>query len=130
MGARGTSDEVFEAIADTGGVVGMLSSTHLPDIETYMEHFEHLVDLIGINHVAFGPDVLYGNHTELLRVLSEYHGMELPESTLKSEYVDGLENPTEAWTNIPRWLVANGYSDAEIRKVLGKNVLRALQQVW
>ena len=130
MGARGTSDEVFEAIADTGGVVGLLSSTHLPDIETYMEHFEYVVDLIGIDHVAFGPDVLYGNHTELLRVLSEFHGMELPESTLESEYVDGLENPTEAWQNIPRWLVANGYSDEEIHKVLGGNVLDALEQVW
>jgi membrane dipeptidase len=130
MGARGTSDEVFEAIADTGGVVGLLSSTHLPDIETYMEHFEYVVDLIGIDHVAFGPDVLYGDHTELLRVLSEYHGMELPESTLQSEYVDGLENPTEAWQNIPRWLVANGYDDEEIGKVLGGNVLRALEQVW
>lgn len=130
MGARGTSDELFEAIADTGGVIGLLSSTHLPDIETYMEHFEYVVDLIGIDHVAFGPDVLYGDHTELLRVLSSYHGMELPESTLRSEYVDGLENPTEAWNNIPRWLVANGYSDEEIKKVLGSNVLRALNEVW
>lgn len=130
MGARGTSDEVFEAIAETGGVVGILSSTHLPDIETYMEHFEYVVDLIGVDHVAFGPDVLYGDHTELLRVLSEFHGVELPESTLQSEYVDGLENPTEAWTNIPRWLVANGYSDEEIRKVLGGNVLRALEDAW
>ncbi|WP_049980069.1 dipeptidase [Halolamina rubra] len=130
MGARGTADEVFEAIAETGGVVGLLSSTHLPDIETYMEHFEYVVDLIGIDHVAFGPDVLYGDHTELLRTLSEFHGVELPESTLESEYVDGLENPTEAWINIPRWLVANGYSDEEIRKVLGGNVLRALEQVW
>ena len=130
MGARGTSDEVFEAIADTGGVVGLLSSTHLPDIETYMEHFEYVVDLVGIDHVAFGPDVLYGDHTELLRVLSEFHGMDLPESTLESEYVDGLENPTEAWQNIPRWLVANGYSDEDIRQLLGGNVLRVLGGVW
>lgn len=130
MGARGTSDEVFEAIADTGGVVGLLSSTHLPDVETYMEHFEYVVDLIGVDHVAFGPDVLYGDHTALLRVLSEFHGMELPESTLESPYVDGLENPTEAWTNIPRWLVANDYGDEEVRKVLGGNVLRALDDAW
>lgn len=128
--ARGTSDEVFKAIADTGGVVGILSSTHLPDIETYMDHFEYVVDLIGIDHVAFGPDVLYGDHTELLRVLSEFHGMELPESTMESEHVDGLENPTEAWKNIPRWLIANGYSDEEIHRVLGGNVLEALEQVW
>ncbi|MFB6242517.1 MAG: dipeptidase [Halobaculum sp.] len=130
MGSRGTSDEVFEAIADTGGVIGLLSSTHLPDIESYMEHFEYIVDLVGIEHVAFGPDVLYGDHTELLRVLAASQGMELPDSTLESAYVDGLENPTEAWINIPRWLVTNGYSDEEIRMVLGENVLRALETVW
>ena len=130
MGARGTSDEVLEAIADTGGVIGVLSSTHLPDVETYMEHFEYLVDLVGIDHVAFGPDVLYGDHTRLLEVLAEFHGVELPESTMEQEYVDGLENPTEAWNNIPRWLVANGYSDEEIENVLGGNVLDALETVW
>jgi membrane dipeptidase len=130
IGARGTSDEVFEAIADTGGVVGILSSTHLPDIETYMKHFEYVVDLIGIDHVAFGPDVLYGDHTALLEVLAEFHGMELPESTMENDHVIGLENPTEAWTNIPRWLVVNGYSNEEIRKTLADNILRALKQIW
>jgi membrane dipeptidase len=130
MGQRGSSDEELQAIADTGGVIGILSSTHLPDIDTYMEHFEYLVDLVGIDHVAFGPDVLYGDHTSLLEVLAEFHGVELPESTMQNPYVKGLENPTEAWTNIPRWLVANGYSDEEIRKVLGGNVLRVLEEVW
>ncbi|MFC5369204.1 dipeptidase [Salinirubrum litoreum] len=130
MGQRGSSDEELRAIADTGGVIGILSSTHLPDIETYMEHFEYVVDLVGIDHVAFGPDVLYGDHTSLLEVLAEFHGVELPESTMQNPYVKGLENPTEAWNNIPRWLVQNGYSDEEISKVLGGNVLRVLDEVW
>jgi membrane dipeptidase len=130
MGQRGSSDEALEAIADTGGVIGILSSTHLPDVDTYMEQFEYIVDLVGIDHVAFGPDVLYGDHTSLLEVLAEFHGVELPESTMANPYVKGLENPTEAWNNIPRWLVANGYSDEEISKVLGGNVLRVLEAVW
>ena len=96
-----------------------------------MVYLEEVQGLPGVlDHVAFGPDVLYGDHTELLRVLSEFHGMELPESTMESEYVDGLENPTEAWQNIPRWLVGNGYSDEESHRVLGDNVLEALKQVW
>jgi len=44
--------------------------------------------------------------------------------------VKGLENPTEAWQNIPRWLVKEGYDDEEIQKVLGGNILRALEEVW
>ncbi len=130
MGQRGSSDEELQAIADTGGVIGILSSTHLPDLETYMQHFEYLVDLVGIDHVAFGPDVLYGDHTSLLEVLAEFHGVELPESTMENPYVKGLENPTEAWNNIPRWLVKHDYSDEEIAKVLGENVIRVLDEVW
>ncbi|GAA0657488.1 dipeptidase [Salarchaeum japonicum] len=130
MGKRGTSDEELEAIAATGGVIGLLSSAHLPSIDEYMEHFEYLVDLVGIDHVAFGPDVLYGDHTELLRVLAADQGVELPESTLQTEYVRGLENPTEAWQNIPRWLVKEGYSDRDIEKILGENILRVLDETW
>jgi len=95
-----------------------------------MKHFEYMIDLVGIDHVAFGPDVLYGDHTSLLRVLADFHGMSLPESSLESKYVEGLENPTEAWNNIPRWLVSQGYSDEEIEKVLSRNILRALEESW
>ena len=130
IGKRGSSDEELQAIADTGGVIGVLSSTHLPDIETYMEHFKYMVDLVGTNHIAFGPDVLYGDHTSLLRVLADFHGMSLLESSLENKYVEGLENPTEAWNNIPRWLVSQGYSKEEIEKVLSGNILRVLEESW
>ena len=33
------------------------------------------------------------------------------------EYVQGMENPTEGYSNIVRWLVKHGYSDEEIGKV-------------
>jgi membrane dipeptidase len=45
-------------------------------------------------------------------------------------YVDGLENPTENFTNICGWLVRNGFDDDAIRAVIGGNVYRALQAVW
>ena len=35
-----------------------------------------------------------------------------------------MENPSEAFPNIVRWMVAGGYSDAGIQKVVGGNVLR------
>jgi hypothetical protein len=35
-------------------------------------------------------------------------------------YVDGLENPTENFTNICGWLVRNGYGDDAIRAVIGE----------
>jgi len=46
------------------------------------------------------------------------------------EYVDGLENPSEAFHNIAAWLVRDGLTDEEIIKVLGGNALRALAEIW
>ena len=48
----------------------------------------------------------------------------------KVAYVDGLENPTENFTNIATWLVKEGFSDHEIRAVLGGNIMRALAAIW
>ena len=41
-------------------------------------------------------------------------------------WVDGLENPAESFHNIAAWLVQEGFTDEEIAKVLGGNILRAL----
>ena len=46
------------------------------------------------------------------------------------EYVEGLENPAEAFPNIVRWLVKHGYSDDDIAKVIGGNTMRVLREVW
>jgi membrane dipeptidase len=127
---EGTSDECLEAVADTGGVVGIVSSSVLLDIEMYMEHFEYVLDLVGAEHVAFGPDVLYGDHRELLALLASQHDFEPPGELGGRRHVKGLENPTEAWHNIVRWLVKHGYSDDDLENVLGGNIFRALEAVW
>ena len=46
------------------------------------------------------------------------------------EYVKGVENATEASKNILRWLVKHEYSEEDIAKVLGGNILRVLDEVW
>ena len=45
-------------------------------------------------------------------------------------WVDGLENPAESFHNIAAWLVQEGFTDEEIGKVLGGNILRALDAIW
>jgi hypothetical protein len=46
------------------------------------------------------------------------------------KWVDGIENPAEEFPNIVRWLVKHNYSDDDIRRVLGENIMRVLKQVW
>jgi membrane dipeptidase len=98
-----------------------------------MQHFEYCVELIGIDHVAFGPDTLFGDHVALHHAFARHlsiasaHGQQ---DFTEVEYVDGVENPAEEFPNITRWLVAHNYTDDDIRKVLGGNVMRVLREVW
>jgi membrane dipeptidase len=140
-------DDVLRACADAGGVIGIEAAPHTTitkqnrrhGIESFMEHFEYIADLVGIDHVGFGADTLYGDHVGLHRVYAA--GLSLAESRRSAaaggedeyprvEHVEGLENPTEVSHNIVRWLVKHGYSDEDIAKVVGDNVLRLLRDVW
>jgi membrane dipeptidase len=134
-------DDVLRACAAKGGVIGVEAAPHTTltrthrrhGLDAYMEHFEYILDLVGIDHVGFGPDSLYGDHVGLHRVYAS--NLSIKESRGGSdfeevEYVQGLENPTEGSFNILRWLVKHGYSDDDIEKVIGGNALRLLGQVW
>lgn len=144
-------DEVLRACAERGGVIGIEAAPHTTitarytkhSLDSYMEHFEYIAELVGIDHVAFGPDTIYGDHVGLHRVYSA--GLSLQEARSahtdgmgdgeggrhpKVEYVAGMENPTEGSRNVLRWLVKHDYSDEEIAKALGENALRVLREVW
>jgi membrane dipeptidase len=147
-GARGVwdsnrmkPDDVIRACAERGGVIGLEAAPHTtlskehPDhsIESVMDHFKYIVDLVGIDHLAFGPDTFWGDHVGLHHVFASYMSINEAQGEKEFEeveYVAGLENPTEVFWNITGWLVKNGYSDSEIQKVLGGNILRVLDEVW
>jgi membrane dipeptidase len=133
-------DAVLEAMARKGGVLGIEAAPHttLTDrhprhsIESYMEHFEHAVKLIGIDHVGFGPDTMFGDHVGLHRAYAQHLSIGKAHAGKKYEevaYVDGIENPAD-FPNIVRWLVRHGYADGDIAKAIGGNALRVMRQVW
>ena len=71
--------------------------------EKIIEHIDHVVKLVGPDHVGLGSD---------------FDGANMPDGM---EDVSHLPKITEA-------LVRNGYSDADIQKILGGNILRVLEQ--
>jgi membrane dipeptidase len=138
---RMKSDEVIIACAERGGVIGIEAAPHTTlsaehpehSLESVMNHFAYCVDLVGIDHVAFGPDTNFGDHVGLHDSFSGHltigqaHGhVEYP----RVPYVSGMENPSENFPNIVGWLVKNGYSDGDISKAIGTNILRVLKEVW
>ena len=136
------NDEVLRAVAQAGGVLGIEAAPHTTmtrthnthNLDSFMEHFEYIANLAGIDHVSFGTDGLYGDHVGLHHQFAASLATgDTKNPNVQYEevaYVQGLENPTEASVNILRWLVKHGYSDADIAKVLGQNALRVLRQVW
>jgi membrane dipeptidase len=138
-------DPVLEAVAAKGGVIGIEAAPHTTltkdhrrhDLEAFMEHFEYVRALVGIEHVGFGPDTVYGDHVGLHRTysaalsLEESRGASVPGQEYEEvAWVEGLENPTEGSHNIVRWLVKHGYSDDDIAKVMGGNALRVMAAAW
>lgn len=129
------TDEELVALANKGGVAGIsaipnqLSRNPEQGIEDMLNHIDYIVKLIGIDQVAIGTDILFGDQVEVHRQTDktllklDSYGQEL-----NAPYMYGIESPEE-WPNITRGLVSRGYSDDQIRKILGGNALRILQEV-
>ncbi len=128
---RAKTDEHFRAMAKKGGVVGVIAfSPFLSDkdstLEDFLNHIDYLANLVGVDHVGIGLDI--GER----KMLEDWFGQfpELRRSySIENVYVPELEVPYK-WVNITKGLVRRGYSDEEIRKVLGGNFLRVFEKVW
>ncbi|GAA5182684.1 membrane dipeptidase [Rugosimonospora acidiphila] len=133
-------DEVIRACAERGGVIGIEAAPHTTlseahpshSLDSVMDHFTYLVDLVGIDHVSFGPDTMFGDHVGVHQTYANNYAHDarpVPDHP-RVPYVAGMENPAEAINSVAGWLVAHDYSDDEIVKVIGGNTIRVLEQVW
>jgi len=142
--SRSKSDEEIKAIAETGGVLGivvlpsLLTGDGSATINTLLDHLDYAMRLVGPDHVMIGSD-----HTFSLPLPP---GLEFkPEPKERKKWwamwrpgdLGGDPNQEAstgslAWTNWPLFtagLVARGHSDEAIRKVIGANFLRVLAAV-
>jgi membrane dipeptidase len=135
-------DDVLRGCAQTGGVIGIEAAPHttltknhpLHSLESVMEHFDYCAELMGIEHVTFGPDTLFGDHVGLHIEFADNLALsaqtEAGPKFDRVPYVNGVENPAENFYNIIGWLVKHGYSDEDIKAVTGGNVMRVLREIW
>jgi membrane dipeptidase len=122
---RNLTDEQIKELAAKDGVIGVMAfPTNVddkdPSVEKVLDHVEHIVDLVGIDHVGFGAD------------FADY--IEWSPSEAGDDYVNtrpstrGLEDVTKM-PNLAMGLLSRGYSKNDLRKFLGENFLRVFERV-
>ena len=134
---RSKPDEVIKAIAATGGYVGICCISRFlrgrGDINALLDHVDHVVKTVGVDHVTLGTDVAYTSQNAAAERKKVPPSRPRRRKEFRSLWPADDYRPTSqagrsiAWTNWPLFtvgLVGRGYSDEDIRKIIGGNVLR------
>jgi membrane dipeptidase len=139
---RAKSNEALRAIADTGGIIGLytvptfLTADPHPTIEHMLDHIDYIADLVGWQHVSLGTDwPLMAPDDVVLSTFGEDPQLgfrpaegDRPADIDLSKKLDGFDDLRDL-RNITRGLVKRGYSDEQIKGILGENALRVFEQV-
>ncbi|WP_162186184.1 dipeptidase [Amycolatopsis jejuensis] len=139
---RAKSDEELQAIAATGGVIGVVAVPFFltdvaagpkPTIELTLDHIDYLVRLVGAEHVGLGTDWPLALPADVLE--RTFLPMALSTMGFRPEHqldvaatLDGFRDYRDL-VNITRGLVARGYADRQIEQILGGNFLRVFEEV-
>ncbi|MEO7168308.1 MAG: membrane dipeptidase [Chthoniobacterales bacterium] len=126
---RNISDEQIEMIGARGGVIGInaiLVSPKKEDatLDRYVDHIEHVANLIGIESVGIGFDFC----EFLWRQMPDEEREALQAKLTTPHFLPDLGNHSHA-RNLTRKLIERGFSDCQIEKILRENWLRVLRQM-
>jgi membrane dipeptidase len=131
---RAKDDEVIEAIAKTNGYIGICGYPGFlggsGDINALLDTIDYVAKKFGVDHVAIGTDrgvsltpwEFNDKIPNSRKIWEQYWGNVNCSNSGTEEQFGSV-----CWTNWPLFtvgLVMRGYSDADIRKIIGGNVLR------
>lgn len=135
---RCKSDEEIIAIAETGGVIGIFAmpwfvhkDPNHTTIDHVLDHIEYVIRLVGVDHVGIGTDWPMSDVLWSLVYFKENIAPKLGFAKgdgPSTETVSGLEKYSY-FINFTRGLVARGYTDEEIAKIMGGNWLRVFEDI-
>ncbi|MBZ6078265.1 dipeptidase [Microvirga puerhi] len=141
---RNIPDDLIRAAAGTGGTVGatlwppMVRHEARPTIDDWAEQVVYMVNLVGIDHVAFGSDLSenkYKSEEEWQKsfgprgIYPEVTAVLGPWFQFESRLTEGYESL--AYTpRLADALQRRGFSQDAIDKVMGGNLLRVYREVW
>jgi len=134
---RCKTDEAIRAMGASGGVMGItgvrnfVKNAEPTTIEDVVDHFDHVRDLVGPEHLGVGSDMDLDGYDDL-----EPGALARLRAGYKDSYsfrekidIEGLDHPKRMF-DLTEGLIRRRYSDAEIRGVLGGNFIRVLGRIW
>ncbi len=135
---RTKSDEAIRLMAKTNGVMGIafmrifIRDREPTTIEHVLDHFEHVIKLVGIEYAAIGSDIALYGYDSLPRAYVEASKANLKPGTYKfreKDDVEGLNHPMRIY-DLTEGLIRRGYNNSDISLVLGGNARRAMSAAW
>ncbi len=140
---RARSDEAIKTVAERGGVIGQVIWSAFNErkgkldvqatITDYVDMIEYMAELVGIDHVGLGLDLVPFWTEDDYWPFIKSHGVALiyphKPKPFDQKYVEGFKD-IEDTISITEELLRHGFSDDDTKKVLGGNWLRLLKQVW
>jgi membrane dipeptidase len=128
---RNIPDDLIRACAATGGVVGIngigsFLGKNDNSSETFARHVDHVAQLVGPQHVALGLDYVFDSQE-----LDDYLSKMAHTFPAELGYEKGVRMVApEQLEAIVLALQRLGYGDADLRAVLGGNLMRLARTVW
>ncbi len=125
---RNISDDQIKMIGERRGVIGINSILVSPrkqecTLDRYVDHIEHVANLIGIDGVGIGFDFfefIYRQWSE--EVQRRFHA-----KYTDFHFVPDLRNHSHS-RNVTRKLIERGFGDEEIEKILRRNWMRIFEE--
>jgi len=126
---RNISDEQIKMIGERRGVIGVNSVLVSPrkeeaTLDRFIDHIEHIADLIGIDGVGIGFDFF----EFIYRQWPESKRKEVAAKLTTPHFIPDLTNHAHS-RNLTRRLIERGFSEEQIEKFLRGNWMRILQEL-
>jgi membrane dipeptidase len=126
---RNMSDAQIKTIGSRRGVIGINSVLVSPKkekatLDRYVDHIEHVAELIGIDGVGIGFDFF----EFIYRQWPEPARRELAVKLAEPHFIPDLTNHSHA-RNLTRKLIERGFSDEDIEKILFRNWMRIFEEL-
>ena len=131
------TDEAIRKLAAKGGVMGItgvrmfVKDKEPTTVEDIVDHIDHVVKLVGIEHVGIGSDsdLMGYDHMPADQYKQLKAGYKASYAFRDKIDTDGFDHPRKVY-DLTASLIHRGYSDPNIQAILGGNFRRLLGITW